>query len=242
MGARTLPRHLLSEPGSRVRQMARQFNAARLRHSRLALHSRLPRRTWRRRSSRSRVRLSPVGFPPSVAGLPGGNIVEGPFAVTGVVTSGAGGGGGDCPASGGLSESRQQGVQAHCPGLLHACFDGNTDPHGRCRLGLQRNRNGYLHDHQRGFSSGTTASDWEIDLILRTAATGATGTIEAHGHTFAGLVTGTANLGAVNIDNTIAPSSAGRSLTKQDYIRVTINSGTAKSHAIARSGRSFSKR
>lgn len=75
-------------------------------------------------------------------------------------------------------------------------------------------------------SSGTTAADFQTVLILRTALVGATGTIEAHGFSVAGLVTATANLGAVSLDTTQAASSA-VSLTGQDYIRFLINSSAA---------------
>lgn len=75
-------------------------------------------------------------------------------------------------------------------------------------------------------TTGTTAADFQTVMILRTAATGATGTIECHGTTVAASTTGTANIAAINIDSSQAASSA-IDLTKQDYIRFLINSGTA---------------
>ena len=75
-------------------------------------------------------------------------------------------------------------------------------------------------------TTGTTAANFTIQVILRTALVGATGTIEAHGFTIGASTTGTANIAAVYIDNAQAASSA-VDLTGQDYIRVLINSGTA---------------
>lgn len=75
-------------------------------------------------------------------------------------------------------------------------------------------------------SSGTTNSVIETQILLTTRVVGASGAVRAHGFNIIGLATGTAQLGAASLDNTTANSSA-VNLTLQDYIRVTINSGTA---------------
>lgn len=75
-------------------------------------------------------------------------------------------------------------------------------------------------------SSGTTASVIDIEFLMTTRVTGATGKVRAHQFNIIGLATGTAGLGAASIDTNTADSSA-VDLTAQDYIRLTINSGTA---------------
>ncbi len=75
-------------------------------------------------------------------------------------------------------------------------------------------------------SSGTTNSVIEAQILMVTRVTGATGAVRCHGFNIIGLATGTAGLGAASLDGTTANSSS-VNLTTQDYIRVTINSGTA---------------
>ncbi len=75
-------------------------------------------------------------------------------------------------------------------------------------------------------SSGTTNSVVISEILMVTRATGATGAVRCHGKNIIGLATGTAQLGAASLDNTTGNSSS-IDLTAQDYIRVTINSGTA---------------
>jgi hypothetical protein len=75
-------------------------------------------------------------------------------------------------------------------------------------------------------SSGTTNSVIETTLLFRVSVVGTTGKVRCHGFNIIGLATGTAGLGAASLDGTTADSST-VDLTQQDYIRVTINSGTA---------------
>lgn len=75
-------------------------------------------------------------------------------------------------------------------------------------------------------SSGTTASVIESQIVFRTAVVGTSGKVRCHGFNIIGLATGTAQLGAASLDTSTADSST-VDLTLQDYIRVTINSGTA---------------
>lgn len=75
-------------------------------------------------------------------------------------------------------------------------------------------------------SSGTSNSVIESQILLSTRVTGASGAVRAHGFNIIGLATGTAGLGAASLDTTTGNSSA-VDLTGQNYIRVTINSGTA---------------
>lgn len=75
-------------------------------------------------------------------------------------------------------------------------------------------------------STGTTASNIVVEVIGSVATAGATATIEAHGYNIIGLATGTAGLGAASLDTAQSVSSA-VDLTQQDYMRVLINSSTA---------------
>ncbi len=75
-------------------------------------------------------------------------------------------------------------------------------------------------------TSGTTAANINGDVMLFTAATGATGTIEAHGTIIYGGATGTAGL-LVSAGDSVQAASSAIDLTKQDYIAIYINSGTA---------------
>lgn len=75
-------------------------------------------------------------------------------------------------------------------------------------------------------SSGTTNSVITTQFLMVTRVIGATGAVRAHGFNIIGLATGTAGLGAASIDTTTGNSSS-VDLTGQNYIRVTINSGTA---------------
>lgn len=75
-------------------------------------------------------------------------------------------------------------------------------------------------------TSGTTASCGFIECEIVTAATGATGTLEAHGLMASSLTTGTAPVMAVNGDAIQAVSST-VDLTKQDTITLAFTYGTA---------------
>lgn len=167
----------------------------------------------------------PAGFQPSTAGLIGGNIVEGPFAVTGVVTAGT------------AAEVAIVQLPAAYLNRVNKAFrltvQGIWTPVSTAVLILSVTVGSVYNGTETTIftvttaaSTGTTAADWEIRILLRTAATGATGTIEAHGTATAGLVTATTNLGATSIDAVQGASSAA-DLTGQDYIRVLINSSAA---------------
>lgn len=167
----------------------------------------------------------PVGFQPSTAGLPGGNIVEGPFAVTGVVTAGT--------AIEGAIVQLPVAYLNRVNKAFRLTVEGIFTPVSTATLILSvaigsvySGTETVIYTTTSAATSGTTAADFTLQVILRTAAIGATGTIEAHGFSISALATGTANAAGVNIDAAQAPSGA-VSLTGQDYIRVTINSGTA---------------
>lgn len=167
----------------------------------------------------------PVGFQPTVAGLTGNNIVEGPFAVTGVVTAGT--------AAEGAVIQLPTGYLNRVNKAFRLTVQGIYTPVSTATLILSVTVGSVYNGTETTIftvtsaaSSGTTASDFTMQILFRTALIGATGTIEAHGVTFAGLATGTANLGAVNIDTAQAASGA-VDLTAQGYMRVLINSGTA---------------
>jgi hypothetical protein len=75
-------------------------------------------------------------------------------------------------------------------------------------------------------TSGTAHSTFILDVVLQTASTGATGTIEAHGLLNYVGATATASAALSAVDNVIAVSAAA-DLTKQDVLSFQINSGTA---------------
>lgn len=167
----------------------------------------------------------PAGFQPSVPGLPGGNIVEGPFAVTGVVTAGT--------AIEGAIVQLPAGALNRVNKAIRVSIFGIYTPVSTATLVLSATIGSVYNTTETTIftvttaaSSGTTAATFQIQFTVITAAPGATGTVECHGVTFAGLVTATANLGAVNIDTTQGASGS-IDLTKQDYLRILINSGTA---------------
>lgn len=167
----------------------------------------------------------PVGFQPASAGLPGSTIVEGPFAVTGVVTA---------------ATAAELGVIQLPAGFLNRVnrtlritLQGIWTPVSTAVLILSATVGSVYNTTETtvytitsAASTGTTAADWQTVFILRTATTGATGTIEAHGQSVAALVTGTPNLATISIDTAQAASGA-IDLTKQDYIRFLINSSAA---------------
>lgn len=167
----------------------------------------------------------PVGFQPSVAGFIGGNIIEGPFAVTGVVTAGT-------AAELGIVQLPLAGLN-RVNKAFRVTLQGVWTPVSTAVLILSATVGSVYPGTETTIftvttaaSSGTTAADWQVQFIMRTALVGATGTIECHGFTVAGLVTATANLAAVNIDTTQAASSA-VDLTAQGYMRFLINSSAA---------------
>lgn len=167
----------------------------------------------------------PVGFQPTPAGLPGGNIVEGPFAVTGTVSAGT--------AIEGAIVQLPLAYLNRVNKAFRLTIDGIFTPVSTAALILSVAVGSVYNGTETTIftvtgaaTTGTTASGFWIQLILRTATVGATGTIEAHGVTIAASTTGTANIASALIDAAAAASGA-VSLTGQDYIRVLINSGTA---------------
>lgn len=75
-------------------------------------------------------------------------------------------------------------------------------------------------------SSGTTAANINGYIDIKTAAIGATGTVECHGILVYGGATGTAGL-LVSAGDSVQAASSAIDLTKQDTIVISINSGTA---------------
>lgn len=75
-------------------------------------------------------------------------------------------------------------------------------------------------------SSGTTAAVINGTINIKTAAVGTSGTVECHGNILYGGATGTAGLLVAAGDSVITVSSA-IDLTKQDFMILQINSGTA---------------
>ena len=167
----------------------------------------------------------PAGFQPATAGLLGGNIVEGPFAVTGVVTAGT--------AIEGAIFQLPAAYLNRVNKAFRLTVQGIFTPVSTATLivsvavgSVYNGTETTIYTTTSAATTGTTASDFSLQVILRTALIGATGTIEAHGFTIGASTTATANIAAVNIDNAQAASSA-VDLTGQGYIRVLINSGTA---------------
>jgi hypothetical protein len=167
----------------------------------------------------------PAGFQPATAGLLGGNIVEGPFAVTGVVTAGT--------AIEGAIFQLPAAYLNRVNKAFRLTVQGIFTPVSTATLivsvavgSVYNGTETTIYTTTSAATTGTTASDFLLQVILRTALIGATGTVEAHGFTIGASTTATANIAAVNIDNAQAASSA-VDLTGQGYIRVLINSGTA---------------
>lgn len=167
----------------------------------------------------------PAGFQPSVTGLPGGTIVEGPFQVTGVVTAGT--------AIEGAIVQLPTAYLNRVNKAFRLTVQGIFTPVSTATLILSvavgsvyNGTETTIYTTTSAATTGTTASDFSLEVILRTALVGTTGTIEAHGFTVNASTTATANIAAINIDTAQAASGA-IDLTKQDYIRVLINSGTA---------------
>lgn len=169
----------------------------------------------------------PAGFIPTASASTSQPMatVAGPFAVTGVVTAGTAVEIGKVPLPSGFLNFINR--------TLRITLQGIWTPVSTATLILSvqigsvyNGTETTVYTVTSAASSGTTAADWQTQLIIRTAATGATGTVEAHGFSVAGLVTATAFLGAVSLDTTQAASGT-VSLTGQDYIKFSINSGAA---------------
>ncbi len=147
----------------------------------------------------------PVGFHPGGAGLQG-PIIEGPFAVTGVVTAST------------AKEVAKIQLPAAALNTVNKAMSldvyGIWTPVSTAVLILSvavgstyTGTETTIFTVTTSASSGTTAANWQIHLLLRTAATGATGTIECHGFAASGLATATANLGEISVDTTQTASS-----------------------------------
>lgn len=169
----------------------------------------------------------PVGFQPmtSVAVQSQFGAIQGPFAVTGVVTAGT------------AIESAKVQLPA---GYLN--FIGRTlrikatltyTPVSTATLiltvaigSLYTTTEINAAQITTPASTGTSASVIDIEFLMTTRVVGASGKVRAHQFNIIGLATGTAGLGAASIDTNTADSSA-VDLTQQGYIRLTVNSGVA---------------
>lgn len=147
--------------------------------------------------------------------------VSGPFAVTGSVTTGSEWGKIQLPA-GFLNTINR---------TIRLKFFGYWTPAGTANLIITITLASVYNTTQTTVftvttanSSGTTAANINGEVFLVTAATGATGTIEAHGTVIYGGATASAGILIATGDSVQAPSSA-VDLTKQDAIIITISSG-----------------
>lgn len=151
--------------------------------------------------------------------------VQGPFAVTGVVTAGTAVEWGKVQLPTGFLNAVNRAFRITLQGIYTPVSTATviiTVAMGSVYTGTETT----LYTVTTPASSGTTASNINCDIVGRVATSGATGTIEVHGYNIIGLATGTSELGAASLDVAQTASSA-IDLTAQDYIRVTINSGTA---------------
>lgn len=169
----------------------------------------------------------PVGYQPvaSFALQQPFSAVQGPFAATGTVTAGTA-----------IEWSKAQipsGYLNFIGRTLRLTITGNYTPVSTATViitvyvgSVYTGTETAVYTVTTPASSGTTNSVIQAQILLTTRVTGAAGAVRAHGFNIIGLATGTAGLGAASVDGTTANSSA-IALTGQNYIRVTINSGTA---------------
>lgn len=169
----------------------------------------------------------PVGFQPVTSGslqVPF-TAMQGPFTATGTVTAGTA-----------IEWAKVQLPSAYLNFIgrtLRLTITGNYTPVSTATViitvaigSLYTGTETTVYTVTTPASSGTTNSVIEAQILLSTRVTGATGAVRCHGFNIIGLATGTAGLGAASLDTTTGNSSA-VDLTGQNYIRVTINSGTA---------------
>lgn len=151
--------------------------------------------------------------------------VSGPFAVTGVVTAGTAKewGGVQLPAAFLNYVGRTLLIKAY----------GYYTPVSTATLILSMNlvsvygvTTTTLFTVTTPASSGTAAANIDLEIIMETVSTGTAGTIECHGRVLYGGATGTAGLFVAAGDSVQVPSAAAN-LTTQDFLQLTINSGTA---------------
>jgi hypothetical protein len=161
----------------------------------------------------------PVGFIPVAAGL-ATVVAASPFTATGSVTTG----------SEWLHQQLPTGYLNRAGRLLRIRLLGSWTPAGTAKLTLAvaiasvyTGTQTTVFTTTSAASSGTAIANIDADILIYTASTGATGTVEAHGHVLASTATGTPTIAAALVDSVQAVSSA-VDLTLQDTLIVTISS------------------